>query len=53
VLRKLRCALCIAAVCIGPLPEDVSHAIAEPVTQIGDDFMRGVTGRGRVAAVLD
>jgi hypothetical protein len=45
VLRQFRGALCMAAVRVGAMPEDVPHLIPEPIPQIGDDFMHGVTGR--------
>ena len=35
------------------MPEDVSQTIAEPVSEIGNDFMRGMTVRAAVAAIFN
>jgi hypothetical protein len=45
VLCQFRGALCMAVVRVGAMPEDVPHLIPEPIPQIGNDFMHGVTGR--------
>ena len=37
----------------GTMPEDVSQTIAEPVSEIGNDFMRGVTVRAAVTAIFN
>ena len=52
MLRKVRRALGIAIVPGGPMPKDIAHPITEPITQIGDHFMRGVTERTGVVAEL-
>jgi hypothetical protein len=35
------------------MPEDAPHPVPEPVSEIGNHFMRSVTIRAAVAAVLD
>jgi hypothetical protein len=53
ILRQFCGCLRIFAAGEGTMPEDVPHPIPEPVSEIGNHFMRGVTIRAAVAAVLD
>ena len=52
-LCQLRRAHCIVILCRRSMTEDIPHAAAEPIPQIGDNFVRGVTGIARIVAVLD
>src|SRR6187401_18928 len=53
VFRKLRREPGIFVVLDRTLPEDVSQPSAKSIPQIGDHFMRGVTMKAGITAILD
>ena len=52
-LGQLRRALRAFVFARRSMAKDVAHPIAEAIPQIGDNFMRSVTGTARVVAILD